>query len=388
MMIAPEPIFEPRGTPFSVVGRLKTYSDMGYKVDLLTYPIGEEVNFPGVRIIRIPRMPGIKKIKIGPSIKKVPLDIVLAAYSFRFIMTGHYDLIHTHEEAGFWGTLFAKIFRVPHIYDMHSSLPQQLSNFQFSKSRFLVSVFERLENLVLSNADSIITICPDLYNHVLSIEPEKGSFLIENVVDYELIFGEKDFSEEIKKKHGLQGKVTALYAGTLEPYQGIDLLIKSAGLVLKDKKEIVFLVVGGHEDQVDQYKKMAADRGVERNFIFTGQVSPDKIKSYMMCAQILLSPRTRGTNTPLKIYSYLKSGIPIVATRMLTHTQVMDESVAVLKDPIPEDFAQGITGLINNPSLGKELAMNAKKLADEKYSYKIYRKKLESSVENALKKGL
>jgi len=387
-MIAPEPIFEPRGTPFSVVGRLKAFSDMGYKVDLLTYPIGEDVNFPGIRIIRIPHIPGIKKIKIGPSLKKVPLDIVLAVYSFRFIMSGNYDLVHTHEEAGFWGTLFSKIFGVPHIYDMHSSLPQQLSNFQFSKSRFLVAIFNKLENWVLSNADSIITICPDLYNHVLSIEPDKGSFLIENVVDYELIFGENDLSEEIKKKHGLQGKKVALYAGTLEPYQGIDLLIKSADLVLRNQKDILFLVVGGHKDQVEQYRNMAKEAGVEKSFIFTGQVPPHHVKSYMRCAQILLSPRTRGTNTPLKIYSYMKSGIPIVATRLLTHTQVMDDRVAILREPVPEDFAQGIIEITTNLSKGREIALNAKKLADEKYSYAVYKKKLKSAALHALKRGL
>ena len=37
-----------------------------------------------------------------------------------------------------------------------------------------------------------------------------------------------------------------------------------------------------------------------------------------------VSPRSRGTNTPLKIYQYLRSGKPIVATRLLTHTQVLE----------------------------------------------------------------
>ena len=39
---------------------------------------------------------------------------------------------------------------------------------------------------------------------------------------------------------------------------------------------------------------------------------------------MLVSPRSRGTNTPLKIYQYLRSGKPIVATRLLTHTQVLE----------------------------------------------------------------
>ena len=48
---------------------------------------------------------------------------------------------------------------------------------------------------------------------------------------------------------------------------------------------------------------------------------------------ILVSPRIRGTNTPLKIYSYLRSGKPIVATDLLTHTQVLSPDVARLVAP-------------------------------------------------------
>ena len=50
----------------------------------------------------------------------------------------------------------------------------------------------------------------------------------------------------------------------------------------------------------------------------------------------------RGTNTPLKIYQYLRSGRPIVATRLLTHTQVLSDEVAVLTPATPEGFAEGI----------------------------------------------
>ena len=59
-MIAPEPFFQTRGTPFSIYHRLKALSRLGHEVDLLTYHLGEDAEFPGVRICRIPKVPFIR----------------------------------------------------------------------------------------------------------------------------------------------------------------------------------------------------------------------------------------------------------------------------------------------------------------------------------------
>ena len=388
LMIAPEPIFEPRGTPLSVVGRLKALSDMNYRVDLLTYSIGEDIELPGLRIFRIPRIPGISKVKIGPSLAKIPLDICLMAKTVMRLLKEPYDLIHTHEEAGFWGTIFSRIFHVPQLYDMHSSLPQQLKNFQFTHSRTLIRIFEKLERWVLRNAHGIITICPDLYNHVKKIAPERESVLIENVVDYGMIFGEENRSSEIRKAYHLNGKSIALYTGTFEPYQGLDLLIQSAKRIISRVKSVVFIIVGGRPDQVAFYRKAVQEKGLESRFIFTGQVPPQEVNSYIRCADVLLSPRTSGTNTPLKIYSYLRSGVPIVATRLLTHTQVLDDELAVLTESTFEGFAEGILSAITDHELRERIRKKAMRRAEEKYSYPVYLHKFETVIRLAMEGGV
>jgi glycosyltransferase involved in cell wall biosynthesis len=384
LMIAPEPIFEPRGTPLSVVGRLKAFSDIGYRVDLLTYSIGEDINLPGINILRIPRIPGVRKVKIGPSLKKIPLDVCLLLKSIATLLKNQYDLIHSHEEAGFWGTPLSRIFRIPHIYDMHSSLPQQLKNFQFSDSRILKKIFQKLEEWVIQYSSSVITICPDLYDYVKKLFYGDKSVLVENVVDYGMIFGEKNDSAEIYKNLNLNGKTIALYAGTFEPYQGLDLLICCAKTVASQLPSIIFLLVGGRVDQMDYYRKKVHEFGLEKHFIFTGQVSPQDVNSYIRCANVLLSPRVTGTNTPLKIYSYLRSGVPIVATRLPTHTQVLNDEVAVLTEPNSEGFAQGILSVVNNSVLAKSISQKSMRITKEKYSYRVYLSKLQWAIQKAI----
>jgi hypothetical protein len=182
LMLVPEPIFTPRGTPFSVRGRLQALSALGYQVDVITYHVGIDVSLPNVRIYRTPRIPFTRTVPIGPSITKVCLDIFLFWLAFFRIMRQRYDVIHTHEEAALIGTILAPLAKSQHLYDMHSSLSQQLANFKTYNYRPIVRIFEALERLVIRRADAVVTICPELSNRVASIDKDRPCFLIENTI--------------------------------------------------------------------------------------------------------------------------------------------------------------------------------------------------------------
>ena len=76
-MIAPEPFFEPRGTPFSEFHRIRALVELGHTVDLVTYPFGKDVSIPGLRVFRSLRPPFVREVRIGPSLAKIPLDALL-----------------------------------------------------------------------------------------------------------------------------------------------------------------------------------------------------------------------------------------------------------------------------------------------------------------------
>ena len=128
------------------------------------------------------------------------------------------------------------------------------------------------------------------------------------------------------------------------------MLIDAAAIVAKQRPDARVLVVGGEPAQVEQ-REGARARGAarRRSMIFTGQQPAKEIPGFVQAADLLVSPRIRGTNTPLKIYSYLRSGKPIVATNLLTHTQVLTPEIARLVDPKPEPFAAAMLELIEHP---------------------------------------
>jgi len=386
LMIAPQPWFQPRGTPFSVLHRIKAMSLLGHNIDLATYHIGEDIPIENLHIHRAARIPFIKNVKIGPSLKKILLDIFLYFKARSLLKKNQYDLLHTHEEASFFGVNLAKKYNLPHLYDMHSSLPQQLDNFKYPGAKVFKKIFSKLETRTIQSASAIITICPELQKYVSDNYPHKTSILIENVADNSIVFPPDQSQEKVlRKQYNLNGQRLVLYYGTLEPYQGIDLLIESSAELIKDTGEnIHFLLVGGSPDQVRRYQQVVSEHNVDDYFTFTGFVRPQLIPGFISMADVLVSPRLKGTNSPLKIYSYLRSGKPIVATRHITHTQILDDSVAMLVDPKPEEFARGIQRVLESETLRARLVDNAQQLAESRYSYSDYLKKTEWILQQAV----
>jgi hypothetical protein len=182
LMIAPEPFFTPRGTPFSIRGRIQALVALGHSVDLVTYHAGDDIPLPGLRIYRTPWIPWMRKVPIGPSCTKAFLDVLLFGLAVSRLLSQKYDVIHTHEEAGLMGAVVARWAKAQHLYDMHSSLPQQLKNFKAYNYTPIVKFFEILERFVVCRADAVIAICPDLLQHVATIDKACPCFLIENTI--------------------------------------------------------------------------------------------------------------------------------------------------------------------------------------------------------------
>lgn len=382
LMLAPEPFFQPRGTPISVYFRLQALADLGHEVDLVTYHLGEDKHFPGLKIHRIPSLFFIKKIRIGPSLAKILLDLFLLFKALFLALSHSYDLVFSHEEASWFGVILAKIKKIPHLYDMHSSLPQQLENFRFSRSKILLGIFASLERFVLKNSRSIIVICLDLFRKLEEEQAAHKAVLIENFLDFDHPEYTAERIEEERRKFAPRGEKIVLYTGNFQSYQGIGLFLEACALV--KAKPVSFLLVGGNPDQVKEMKKKASEMNISDRVFFTGQVAPTEVPHYLAMADVLVSPRIAGTNTPLKIYSFLKSGKPVVATNLWTHTQVLNEKIAVLAEPEPRSLADGILFALFDPEAA-ERAHAAKHMADTEYTRAKYNEKISRVLDKALK---
>ena len=99
-------------------------------------------------------------------------------------------------------------------------------------------------------------------------------------------------------------------------------------------------------------------------------------------ADVLVSPRLSGHNTPMKLYSYLAAGKAVLATRIRSHTQVLSDDDALLVEPTPTAVARALDTLLRSPLLRERLALAARRLATTRYSVTQFR----ASVANAYRR--
>lgn len=95
-------------------------------VDMIVYPEGEDITLPKVSVYRVPFTSNIKDVRPGFSLKKIYIDFFMLFYTWKKVHSGKYSMIHAGEESVFIAMLMKMIYKIPYIYDIDSSIAQQL----------------------------------------------------------------------------------------------------------------------------------------------------------------------------------------------------------------------------------------------------------------------
>jgi glycosyltransferase involved in cell wall biosynthesis len=371
LLLAPQPFYQERGTPIAVKLLAQTLGEQGYVVHLLVFAEGEEIDLPHVTIYRHIPLPGMSNIKPGLSVKKLICDFFLFVKSLQLIRRHEFQLVHAVEESVFMALVIKKIFKIPYVYDMDSCMSLQLMD-KFPSLGLVRSMMGWLEKAAIVNSKGVLAVCRTLEEMVKKIAPDKLTARIEDIT---LLESGSEGQENLREELGIQG-IVLMYVGNFEKYQGIDLLLDGFAEAVRRKKDLQLVLIGGNKEDIQFYKQRTRQLGIATGVFFCGQRPVNNLGYYLGQADILVSPRMQGNNTPMKIYSYLDSGIPVLATDLPTHTQVLDEGIACLVHPTPADMADGIIALAENKVLREKIGFQARQRVQEEYSLPAFQRKL------------
>ncbi len=374
LFIAPQPFFVNRGTPLAIRNMCRVLGKNGHSIDLLTSHIGGDVSLPNTRLVRIKKLP-FSSMKAGFSGEKILLDVAIALKMLSLVRTQHYDVIHCVEEAAFIASTLKFWLGCPFVCDVDSSIPHQMRE-KGGFGSVLAPAAGVFEKNAIKNCICAVTVCPALTDHVRTLAPDTPVFQIEDppMID-EHRFTEAELGA-VRRKLDIEGRKIVLYMGNFEPYQGVELLMRSFAAAAAPVDEAILLIIGGSEKDVASKRRLAERLGIAGRTRFTGLLPPEETAIYLQAADVLVSPRLKGENTPMKIYTYMASGTAILATDLYTHTQVLDSESAYLASPKESAIGKGLEKLIENDTLRNRLAEKAQQLVREKYSFAAYSKKV------------
>lgn len=369
LFLSPQPLYQDRGSSIANKLIIEVLSERGEQTDVITYAEGKTIEYPNITLHRTPDYKFLRGIRPGFSAKKLVCDVFMFFKAVRLLMSGQrYDVVHAVEESAFIALLFKWFLRVPYIYDMDSSLAQQMVE-KYPSLKFLSPVLDFFEGLAIRNAKAVIVVCDALGDIARRHNPKK----LITLRDVPLLDDNPvEITEDLRADLGIEGPML-MYVGNLESYQGIDLLVEGmAQAVEQSDQPFHAVVIGGADGDIAKYKAMSAQLGIGERIHFIGPRPIGELKMYLQQADVLLSPRTKGNNTPMKIYSYLYSGKPIVATDLWTHTQVLNHDVSVLVEPTPQAYAEGMVRLVKDADLRERLGAAGVRLIEENYSYEVF----------------
>ncbi len=363
LVVAPQPFYQDRGTPIALRQVLDGLSELDYKVDLLTFPLGDNIELPGLRIFRASNPLGITRVPIGLSLRKILLDLSLVSALRARLRQETYGCIHAVEEAAFPAVLLARRYRVPVIYDMQSSLPEQLVQNILLRVPPISYCLHAMERWLLKRAHLVVG-SAGLAERVRRLAP--GTRVREWRFPSALPDASPGDARALRHRLGLEPDAPViLYSGTFEAYQGLDELIDAIPLVRAQSPRATFVLVGAERANEFARQEPAARLLREGALLVIERQPRLEMAAFLRMADVLVSPRAYGGNLPLKVFDYLAAGRPIVATDIPTHRTVLTEERAVLVKPETEALAAGILRLLSDDREAERLGRAAEGYARE-----------------------
>lgn len=384
LLLAPQPFYEDRGTPITTLFVITALTDANYKVDLLTFPLGRSIPINDLTIYRTTRIPWIHSIPIGFSVKKLSFDFFLFFSMWRKTLTNKYDCVYAIEESAFFALSVQKLMRLPVIYDMQSHITEQLTqSHRLFKIKPVKVLCQFLEKKLLKNVDRVICssglkgfvsrTAPDTPVHewIYPGIPVNTTVAISNQIKTEF---------DINEDHPI-----IIYTGNSEIYQGLDLLLESAELVLAERPDIIFMLVGVDKNNIQSIATKNILKLIKQKKIqCIPRQNRDKVSSFLSLAHIAISPRKDYANLPLKVFDYLQHGLPMIVTDIPTHRQLLDESIAQFVGSTPTEMADGILHLLSDPQHVKQLKINSQEYATKYLTFKSFQERLIKIVQTTI----
>ena len=304
----------------------------------------------------------ITPITLSGWLARRPLHGFLSAlYAWR--KRNGFDFALTRDLVFAW--FAARVFGIPTVYDAHHPPVNRVA-------RMMISSFSRSGNLVGMSFNS--RGLREIYSR-LGIAG-RNPVVAPNGFEREVFEGESDVSS-LRKRLGLPlGRKIVCYCGNTYRGRGLEMLVRAAARM----PEMEFLIVGGRERDNVLWREMARQERAE-NFRMEGFVAQREVAAYLLASDVLVMPYSSGVTirdgteageftSPLKLFEYMATGKPIVATGVPSVLEILKpgENSVVIPPDDEEEFIRALEAVLGDSELCARISEKARSDAS-KYTW-------------------
>jgi 1,2-diacylglycerol 3-alpha-glucosyltransferase len=373
LMLAACPFPANYGTPGCIKEMSEMMAEMGHEVHLLTYPFGDGAPVRKVKVHRVPFLGWSKKISVGPTAQKPLLDFLMIFYACRLIWKYNCTIIHSHNHEGQLVGICAKILTGRRLlYNAVTTMKNELSSYNFIKPDFLARWLAGfLDWITPKFSDHILSLTPTLRDDLVAAGVPAEKITVVPAGIYLEMFDKAD-PNRFREALGLNGKRVVLYAGTLDSFQKVDLLIEAFAKLAAGLDDVVLLMVC----PVVQAELRAAivaqteALGIQSRVRWVDGHPLSDLPDYLALADVAMMPRPLCPGHPIKLLNYMAMSRPIVASVGGAKGIVHLKNGLTCRDHDSDDMAAAITQLLQNPELGRQLGEAARQTVEEQYEWK------------------
>ena len=391
LSIASTSFFADYGAHVRIWEETRALQKRGHRIVIATYHNGD--NMPGFEIRRSWDVPWVKRTMVGASRHKLYLDVALSWRALRVAWEIKPDLIHAHiHESALIGSVLARLFGVPLVFDYQGSLTSEMLDHGFLRRdgafyrpmRWLERRINGLADAVLTSSFNAASVLRDEWDF-----PTERLYTVPDSVNIER-FRPFDGStqwqadrERIRESLGIPaGRKIVAYLGLLAPYQGTNILLAAAQIIVAQRSDIHFLIMGYPD--VRSYQTLADSLGIGAWVTLPGRILYKDAHAYLALGDVAVAPKMSATEGAGKIPNYMAMGLPVVTFDTPVSREILGDAGIFAAFGDSRSLAEQIMAVLDQPEWAQQVADSVRKKAVSEHSWALAAYQIEAIYERVL----
>lgn len=235
---------------------------------------------------------------------------------------------------------------------------------------------------ILSNAKGVITNSEFNKKELVSLEIEDNKInIVYPCINPEIKVNEK-IKSEIINKYKLAGKKILLSVGRKVERKGFDMVIKVMDKIVKEEKNCVYIIAGGHGNYSRKLKQLIFDSSANKNIIFLEDISKEEKEAlYNLCDIFIMPCRQIGEDVEGFGIVFLEAnlfGKPTIAGNSggAVEAVIDNKTGLVVNSESEKEIANAVLKLLKDTELAKKLGEQGKERVLKEFIWENQVKKL------------